>query len=149
MEIIGVLYRDYEDVEIYQPENISEVRIASLSDFKEIAEIKDEVFDNDKEVEEYIKKEAVFVFKDGESLIGFGIFHPAVKGRNSYDIGMAVAPDYRRKGYGAFILNYLKKHCIKNNWRPTCGCAIENISSQKTIEKIGFTSKHNMLEFSF
>ena len=149
VNIIGVLYRNFMDKEILQPGEIDEIRIANISDFKGVAQIKDEVFDTDEEVEYTIKKEAVFIFKNQGSLIGFGIFHPAIEGRKSYDIGMAVSPDYRRKGYGAFILNYLKNHCITNNWQPTCGCAIENIASQKTIEKIGFVSKHNMLKFTF
>jgi len=149
MKIIGVLYRDFTEREIILPSEIDEIRIAKMTDFEDIEEIKEEVFDTDEEVKDTIKRKAVFVFKNKASLIGFGIFQPAVEGRNSYDIGMAVSPDYRRKGYGAFILNFLKNHCISNNWRPTCGCAIENISSQKTIGKIGFVSKHNMLEFSF
>ena len=149
VKIIGVLYRDITNIDIHAPNRIDEIRTAKMTDFEDIVSIKEEVFDTDDEVEYTIKKDAVFVFKNNGKLIGYGIFQPAIEGRNSYDIGMAVSPEYRKKGYGAYILNYLKNHCINNNWSPTCGCAIENIASQKTIEKIGFVSKHNMLEFSF
>lgn len=149
MKIVGVLYRNIIDKEIVPLNAIDEVRIATMSDFKAIAGLKEGVFDTEEEIEITIKKRAIFIFKNKGDLIGYGIFQPAVDGQKSYDIGMAVAPNFRRKGYGTFILNYLKNHCIKNGWQPTCGCAVDNIASQKTIEKTGFVSRHNMLAFAF
>jgi hypothetical protein len=31
--------------------------------------------------------------------------------------------------------------------KPSCGCAIENKASQKTIEKSGFVSKYKLINF--
>jgi hypothetical protein len=41
----------------------------------------------------------------------------------------------------------LSAFAIEKNMKPSCGCAIENIASQKTIEKSGFVSKHQMIHF--
>lgn len=149
LQIIGVLYRDFSLVEIGNPGKINAIELAKMSDLNVVSKYKDEIFENDEEIISTIQNKGLWLFKNNTDLIGYGLCQSAFKGRNSYDIGMSVLPEYRKKGYGAFILNYLKEYCLNKGWQPTCGCDINNVASQKTIEKIGFVSKHNMLRFCF
>ena len=60
---------------------------------------------------------------------------------------MWVNSAFRNKGYATRIIANLKGYCLKNNIFLTCGCDIDNIASKKTLEKNGFISKHDLLEF--
>ena len=54
-------------------------------------------------------------------------------GRSEYNIGMLVVKEYRRQGFATYILKFMAKFCLENNWISTAGCATENIGSMKTI----------------
>jgi GNAT superfamily N-acetyltransferase len=64
-------------------------------------------------------------------------------------VGMLVHPEHRKRGVGTYIIQYLKEYCMQNLWRPICGCAKQNVSSRKTLERAGFVSKYDLLEFEF
>ena len=70
-----------------------------------------------------------------------------VPGRDDIDIGMVVGPEHRHRGYGSYIVAHLKSLCLSNGWRPICGCSIDNLGSQRTLERAGFASSHNLVEF--
>ena len=63
------------------------------------------------------------------------------------DLGVWVNPSKRGKSFGSQILLYLREFAINNNMKPSCGCAIENLASQKIIEKSGFVSRHKLISF--
>ena len=56
---------------------------------------------------------------------------------------------YEKRGnsIGSQIILNLKEYSINSKLKPSCGCAIENIASQKTIEKSGFVSRYKMINF--
>jgi RimJ/RimL family protein N-acetyltransferase len=86
------------------------------------------------------------LYKD-DYIIGCGFLiqiHPDYK---FYDLGIWVNPEDRRKGYALQIMLYMKALCLKNNWIPICGRDIQNIASQKTLEKAGFIGKHSLIEY--
>jgi len=45
------------------------------------------------------------------------------------------------------MLINLRAYAIENGMKPSFGCAIDNIASQKTLEKSGFISKHKLIDF--
>ena len=122
-------------------------RVVDASDFKLISKNKEEIFETDAEVELYIKNKNILTYELENQFVGYGIFFKINEDRNNYDIGMYVHPDFRKKGYGTQIIRSQVELCTQNDWNPICGCAIDNTASKKTLEKAGFISKHNMLEF--
>ena len=53
----------------------------------------------------------------------------------------------RGKAIGSQIILKLREFAIKNNLKPSCGCAIENLASRKAIEKSGYVSRYKMINF--
>ncbi|MBK7453354.1 MAG: GNAT family N-acetyltransferase [Anaerolineales bacterium] len=124
------------------------IRLAQAKDKQKIIGINEEIFERDEEVQDYIRKEQIFLFEKDKEIIGFGIFARVIEGRQEFDIGMLVDRKYRRQGYGEFITRYLVNHCQKNGWRAICGCAIENTGSRRCLENAGFISRYRLLEFA-
>jgi len=145
-KIIGSLYRNYFKTENYFKDEF-EIRIAEISDHEFLLQQKDGLYETPEELEYFIKGKNILLFFKKEKLVGCGYLIKIHNDFNFYDIGMWVNPDFRKQGIATQIISYLKNHCIKNNFIPICGCAIENMTSQKTLEKNGFFSKHKLIEF--
>ena len=145
-KLIGVLFRNLDPVN-----NINltiEIRNPSMSDFEAISKVKEGLFDDDQEIKQYIENKNMLVYEKDGAFIGCGIFQRINENRRYFDIGMLVHPAHRKQGYGAEIITSLVTFCHSNNWMPVCGCAVENIASRKTLEKAGFISFHDLIEFS-
>ena len=98
---------------------------------------------------EYIKQQQILIFEINEDIAGFGIYSRVIADRPEFDIGMLVNPRYRGQGLGEYIVGYLVHFCEQRNWRPICGCAIDNTASRRCLEKAGFLAEYRMLEFTF
>jgi RimJ/RimL family protein N-acetyltransferase len=53
------------------------------------------------------------------------------------DIYMEVAEPYRRRGYGSYLVQELKRVCYEAGRRPAARCNSANVASRKTLEKAG------------
>jgi len=146
---IGILCREYEEQPLPHPTRDIVIRFAAQEDEQHIAAINEEIFDHEDEIREVIKKHNMFIFEHGSNIIGFGIFQQVIPGRPDYDIGMLVDRSYRRQGYGAYIIRYLVDYCKRHNYRPICGCAIENEASRRCLERVGYIARYRLLECTF
>jgi len=54
------------------------------------------------------------------------------------DIYMDVNEPFRRRGYGSFIVQELKRICYENGHIPAARTNPDNIASQRTLQKAGF-----------
>lgn len=54
------------------------------------------------------------------------------------DIYMGVEEPYRRRGYGSYLVQELKRVCYEAGRRPSARCGATNLASRKTLEKAGF-----------
>jgi GNAT superfamily N-acetyltransferase len=54
------------------------------------------------------------------------------------DIYMEVNESFRRRGFGSFIVQELKRICYENEHIPAARCNPDNIASQRTLQKAGF-----------
>jgi hypothetical protein len=55
------------------------------------------------------------------------------------------------QGQNTFHTMPIKKtflFALENRLKPSCGCDVNNIASQKNIEKSGFVSKHKLICFA-
>jgi GNAT superfamily N-acetyltransferase len=53
------------------------------------------------------------------------------------DIYMEVAEPYRRRGYGSYLVQELKRVCYEAGRRPAARCNAANVASRRTLEKAG------------
>jgi len=147
--IHGVLFRDYAESKIekeldlkMEKANLSSVGLLLRQDdsIKELFETEDQLTD-------FIENEHVFMFFKNDELHGCGIVIRTITDWEYCDLGVWVNPSKRGEGVGSQIILSLREYALKNNKKPSCGCAIENIASQKAIEKSGFVSRYNMINF--
>ena len=106
------------------------------------------LFETEQQLTEFINQNGVFEFYKNDEFIGCGMVLRTNPDWNFCDLGVWVNPSKRGNGIGSQIILKLRAFAIENGMKPSCGCAIENIASQKTIEKSGFVSKYKLVEFS-
>jgi GNAT superfamily N-acetyltransferase len=53
------------------------------------------------------------------------------------DLYMEVRPDARRRGFGAFVLQAVKRDCYARGLRPAARTGVTNLASQATLRKAG------------
>ena len=61
------------------------------------------------------------------------------------DIYMTVAEDARRRGYGSYLVQELKKICYEAGKKPGARCDPRNTASRKSLEKAGFLACGRLL----
>lgn len=54
------------------------------------------------------------------------------------DIYMAVNEGFRRRGVGSFLVQELKRWCYQAGHIPAARCNVDNLASQRTLQKAGF-----------
>jgi len=66
-------------------------------------------FDGADEIRQYLEFDRLFILDTaGGAPVGCGVARPVLANGRDVDIGMVVAPDARRRGYGTFIMSHLK-----------------------------------------
>lgn len=142
----GVLFRDMVETKSFFTNELT-TRLAAPNDLPFLLEQKDGLYETKEELDGFLKNQNITLFQKDDSLIGCGFLIRLHHNWNYFDIGMWVNPDFRKQGYATQIISYLKEYSLKNGFVPICGCAYDNIASQKTLERNGFISKHKLIEF--
>lgn len=145
--LLGTLFRNYIESNKIDYNDFS-IRFANDDDYSFLLQQEGELYETPEELKKFVTGNNVIMFQKDCKLLGCGYLIKVHPNFNYYDIGMWVNPLYRKQGVATMIISYLKETCVTNNWNPICGCAVENIASQKTLEKNGFISKHKLIEFS-
>ncbi len=147
--LTGFLYRDYTDTMIHlnkeiKAKPVDESTIPLILQHKDCFDI---LFETEDYLKYFIKNDRVLLFFKEDNLVGCGIVIKTHPDWNYCDLGVWVHSDFRKKGIGTQIILELKEIALSLHLNPSCGCAVDNIASQKTIEKRGFISKYKLIEF--
>lgn len=121
-------------------------RTAVALDIPQILEVSGDFFD---ELEGRVARQEIFVFKEGEELLGAGIVEHGIVMQGYTSIGMFVNEKHRQKGIGRTIITELKKWCYDNGRIPICGCWYYNHNSKKTLESAGMITKTRLFNIEF
>jgi len=65
------------------------------------------------------------------------------------DVGMVVKNTNRKKGLGTKVLFELVNIALKNKREPICSTTVDNLASQKAIERAGFYNSHTVFKMNF
>lgn len=136
-KLLGTLFRDYVDSAKILISDLS-IRFADFKDYSFLLKQEGELYETPDELLKFVNGNNVILFHKDNMLLVCGYLIKVHDLYNYYDIGMWVNPNSRKQGIATFIISYLKGICLKNNWKPICGCAFHNIASQRTLEKNGF-----------
>jgi predicted acetyltransferase len=98
---------------------------------------------------ELIEKKELFFLKNRDEIIGTCEIRKSTTAPEFADIGMIVSPDFRRKGYGTYLLNKAKTIALEWGKTPICSCEKENVGSLKSITNCGFVSKYQLISIVF
>ncbi len=142
------LFRKIVDT-TFQPLPDLSFRIGTVEDFQPILAIDDGFFRSTERIAEHASHDGLFVLESNNAILGCGIAKTVIQGRPDVDIGMFVAPDHRRKGYGTYIISFLKDYFLRQGKRPICGCGVDNIASQRTLTNAGFFCEYRGLEITY
>lgn len=145
----GILYRDYTGAKIENDLSIQVVKaeLSSKDLFLQQDDSLKELYETEELLTEFLLHENVFLFFKNNELIGCGMVIKTNLDWEYCDLGVWVNPKHRDKSFGAQILMRLREFALKSNLKPSCGCGIENVASQKTIEKSGFVSRYLLVNF--
>lgn len=147
--IIGTIFRDLMNVAPIKLEGDITIRIAEESDISNLTAYHDsELYEKPEELDYMVVNKMLYLFEKEDDLIGCGFLIKILPDKNYYDIGMWTNPKFRQQGYATKIISYLKNLCLKKGDIPSCGCAVDNKASRKTLERNGFISKYCIISFS-
>lgn len=146
-KVIGTLFRDHINNEYAKTDEFT-VKTATEQDTDILISCEDGLYESEDELYYMISNRNILMFYDGNDLAGCGFLIRVHENYRYYDIGMWVNPPFRNRGIATKIISYLKKVCADNAYIPICGCAANNIASRKTLERNGFISKYDLIEFS-
>ncbi|MEM9623990.1 MAG: GNAT family N-acetyltransferase, partial [Pseudomonadota bacterium] len=147
VEPVGLLFRHVADPTFTLRSDV-QMRQGNAGDIAGIMSFNDDFFTSHREVTEYADGHGLFALEHQGSLIGCGIGKPVIAGCGDIDIGMLVHSAFRRLGYGAYIIAFLKHHYLQHDLRPICGCEINNLGSQKALRNAGFVDNHRILKIT-
>ncbi|WP_088013962.1 GNAT family N-acetyltransferase [Gottfriedia acidiceleris] len=119
-----------------------EFRAAVLNDAIKIKEVCQDFIDK---LEERIENGEIFIFVEGNTLLGIGIVERSMLLDKIASIGMFTNEQFRKQGIGRTIIYHLKNWCYDNNLKPICGCWYYNIQSKHTLESAGMVSRTRLL----
>ena len=144
--IVGYLYRDFIDPLIHHSADLS-FRYAESTDLPFLCMQEDEVFEPKDLLEQFIKAKGIVIAQNTSEIVGCGFLTQISCHYDHYDIGVWVNPTYRMQGLATQIMLYLKDICLANDRTPVAACAVDNPASQKILQKIGFTTRHQLIEY--
>jgi RimJ/RimL family protein N-acetyltransferase len=145
----GVLYRDYVEAIIKKDLEIrmEKADLPSVGFLLSQDDSIKELFETEQQLTGFIQNENVFEFYRNDEFIGCGMIIRTNPDWDFCDLGVWVKPSKRGNGFGSQIILNMRAYALKNNMKPSCGCAIENLASQRTIEKSGFVSRYKLINF--
>jgi len=160
IEIGGYLFKNMEEVN-FEERDVN-FRLSEQDELMEIVnlQIASEAFEGEKATEEaknwlrdyfsdLIGKGVVYILEKENEIIGFLEARTANLGTKTTSLGIVVKPEYRKQGFGSYMLKKGKLISKSRNSEPICTCNVKNISSRKTIEKSGFRILHLFLLVNF
>lgn len=150
VRVLGYLARDYQARSL--PAHLvpsMRAEIASMDKLDEICAMRQEVFRDPSRFAQAIAAQEVIGYWDKEALLGFGMLRRVRADQEALEINIAVDPAYRRRAYGAYMLEDLVKRCVAQGMTPIASCPVDNRASQLVGERVGLSSRDRLLSLSF
>jgi len=96
-----------------------------------------------------IQRGEIYVVEEGNVVLATGECRLSDSQPEYADVGMVVKQHNRKKGLGTRVLSELVNIALENKRKPICSTTVDNIASQKAIERAGFYNSHIVFKMSF
>lgn len=96
-----------------------------------------------------IAEQELFCLRQKDKIVGTCEVRKSKTVPHCADIGMIISPDFRRQGYGTYLLSLAKGIALARSLQPICSCEKGNVGSLRAIEANGFRSIHSLLAINF
>ncbi|MBK5202032.1 MAG: hypothetical protein JJE21_10970 [Spirochaetaceae bacterium] len=126
------------------------VRLATLEDLDLVVDLEEKSLDGATRdglliyCKSIIEKKGLYLFFINRSFVGVGESRTWYK-KGSTFLCVIVAPKFRSKGIGEFIISYLIKLGLKDNLSILTSAKETSINSNKMLESLGFENKSQIL----
>lgn len=97
--------------------------------------------------DKWIKLNGILLFYSDDDLIGAGEIRHEDFADSFAFLGIAVANDFRRQGFGTYITSEIRNIAIERKLQPICSVDLKNIPSIKMIEASGFFAYDRIIVF--
>lgn len=149
----SLLYHEVNEVEIVSPLENLILKEAVISDLEAVLTYHNQ---NDMDgpwlkpyLSNLINNAGLMLLISDNTIIGTGEYRLSKSSQGIANIGMTIDKGYRKKGLGAYVLSYMKDYCNQIGYETICGTDVDNIASQKVIEKSGFECYHKIYNVWF
>lgn len=99
--------------------------------------------------ENLLQRQEMYLIEEAGELIATGECRISDTQPLYADVGMIVKQNQRKKGLGAKVLSELAKLAREKGRSPICSTTLDNIGSQKAIQKAGFYHTGTIFDMSF
>ena len=96
-----------------------------------------------------IERGEIFVFEQNDQVVGTCEVRQSLSAEQYTDIGMVVSPDFRKQGFGTYLLCQAMRISKERGKIPICSTEKDNIGSLKAIHNCGFYSQYQLLGVTF
>jgi GNAT superfamily N-acetyltransferase len=96
-----------------------------------------------------VSRSELHALRSGAELLGTGETRVSETQIPHVDLGVIVSREHRGAGIAPYILWRLKELCYRRGEKPICSTTVDNVASQRAIQKAGFVSRFRLLEIGF
>ncbi len=100
-------------------------------------------------VDNLVSRKELFMALEDDTIIATGECRLSVTQLDYADVGVSVNTKHRKKGLATKMLQQMAHKAIEQNRNPICSTTIDNIGSQKAIEKAGFYCSNIIFDIKF
>ena len=99
--------------------------------------------------ENLVSRKEIYMVKAADIIIATSECRMSDSQPNTADLGIIVNSDFRGKGIATQIMKMQVNKVLKANRKPICSTTLDNIASQKAIEKAGFYCSNIIFDIYF
>ena len=100
-------------------------------------------------VDNLVSRKELFMVLENDTIIATGECRLSETQPNYADVGVAVNMEHRKKGLATKMLQQMAHKAIEQDRNPICSTTIDNIGSQKAIERAEFYCSNIIFDMKF
>jgi len=100
-------------------------------------------------VDNLVSRNELYMSMEDNTIIATGECRLSDTQLNFADVGVAVNKEHRKQGLATKMLQQMAHKAMEQNRKPICSTTIDNIGSQKAIERAGFYCSNIIFDMKF
>ena len=154
VDIHSNLYKELDQKLVDPPIDNLEVHIATIEILDEIVEVATRHFGEEfrewlgEFYGQWIEKKGIYVFRVGQDIVAIGELRTGFLPENTAFIGILVPEKWQNRGLGTYAVRLMKHEASKMGYVSYASVDVNNVGSNKLMEKAGFYVYHRIIMLS-